>query len=176
MTMRLTPVLALALAFTAASALAADHHGAASDSLRHVSSASERSGSVTALGVMDTSNVATAESLSGMFSMGSDWLQALASVTQTKGSFSFAVGAIYKFTVAGTRANGFHMGPGFTVGTVADDFAFAVFGACGGHFTLADRLLFSVDAGPMVTHTANNTNFRLRGLGNLLGASVHYVF
>ena len=67
-------------------------------------------------------------------------------------------------------------GPGISLGTSNDDFAWAVFGAGGGHFTIAEHMLFSVDAGPMLTHTKNNTNLRIRGIGSLLGASVHFIF
>jgi hypothetical protein len=171
--MRFTLLSALCLLLSTGTAFAA------SDTIHHHAAAPEHAyygETLTALGVTDSSTVTTGESLSAMFSMGKNWIHTLLAVYQTKGNFDFAVGGIYKFTVAGTRANGFHVGPGFTVGTVADDFAFAIFGAAGGHFTIADHLLFSVDAGPMVTHTKDNTNLRIRGLGQLLGASVHYVF
>jgi hypothetical protein len=164
-----------ALVFAASTSLALG----ASDSLRHTSSASEHSygGSTTmAVGVSDTQTITAGESATALFSVGQNWVQTYLAIYTTKGNFDFAVGGAYKFTVAGTRATGFHIGPGFTVGTVANDFAFAFFGAAGGHYTFAEHLLFSVDAGPMVTHTANNTNFRLRGFGPVLGLTIAYVF
>lgn len=172
--MRLSHFFVLCL-FLAAPAFAAN------DSVRHVSAASERyapsSEHAYGLGVADTSNVTNGESISGLMSMGHDWVQGLVAVYTTKGNFDFAVGGIYKFTVVGTRSTGFHMGPGFTIGSVGGDFAWAFFGAAGGHFTVAEHLMLSVDAGPMVTHTKNNTNFRLRALGDsVLSLAVHYLF
>ncbi len=150
---------------------------AADNNTRHISASFSSGGeSVKAVGVADTTVVAGGQTLSAMFSSGRDWIQAYLGFFQTKGVVDFAGGGAYKFTLAGTRALGFHAGPGVMLGTFADDFAFSFFGAAGGHFTVVDRLLFSVDAGPMVTHTANNTNFRLRPLGALLGLSVFYVF
>ena len=162
----------LSLLLLSSSAFAEPRHAVAA------STPSYSSGGATeiAVGVSDTSHVTNAESATAFFSMGRDWLQTYLGVYQTKGNFDFAVGGAYKFTLAGTRATGFHVGPGFTVGTVNDDFAWAIFGAAGGHFTFAEHLLLSVDAGPMVTHTKNNTNFRLRPIGQLLGLTVAYVF
>jgi hypothetical protein len=169
--MRTSLLSALCLLLAAGSAFGA------SDKIRNSSSASEhRSQTTMAIGVADTDTIAGGESLTGLFSMGDNWLQAYLGIFTTKTNFDFAVGGAYKLTISGTRATGFHVGPGFTVGTVGDEFAFAIFGACGGHFTLADRLLVSVDGGPMVTHTKNNTNFRLRGFGPYLGLTLAYVF
>jgi hypothetical protein len=140
---------------------------------RHTASAG---GNLTAVGVADSSWLTSGQTASALFSTGSDWIQVYLGIYNTKVNFDFAVGGAYKFTVAGTRSTGFHIGPGFALGTVDDEFAFAIFGAAGGHFTLADHFLLSVDAGPMITHTKNNTNFRLRPVGNLLGLSLFYVF
>ena len=146
----------------------------------HVSSESSYSSSASdtkmAFGVMDASNISVGESLSGLFSVGQNWVQAMMGIYQTKGSFDFAVGGIFKFTVVGSNRNGFHVGPGLNLGSINDEFAWAFFGAAGGHFTIVDHMIFSVDAGPMLTHTKNNTNFRIRALGQLLGASVHFLF
>ncbi len=152
----------------------------AAENARHTTSFSSFSSpsddSLIAVGVADTNSVSGGESVSAMFSSKSNWIQAYLAVYSTKVNFDFAIGGAYKFTLAGTRSTGFHIGPGFTVGTVADDFAFAIFGAAGGHFSITDHFMFSVDAGPMITHTKNNTNFRLRPLGQLLGLSAFYVF
>lgn len=135
-----------------------------------------KAANLTALGMADTTVIAGGQSLSAMFSTTSDWIQVLLGVHQTKGNFDFAVGGIYKFTVIGNRANGFHVGPGATIGTYGGDFAFTVMGAAGGHFTLFERLMLSVDGGPMYVHTEAAKNFRMKPMGEILGLSVHYVF
>lgn len=138
-------------------------------------------GSTKALGVADTSNVSTGQSLSALFSTaGGDWIQALLGVESTRGSFVFGLGGIYKFTVAGNARTGFHVGPGATIGTVAvggkSKFAFGFSGLAGGHFTLFDRLMLSVDGGPMLAVVDGDANFALKPMGTLLGLSVHYLF
>ncbi|MGZ3719846.1 MAG: hypothetical protein ACXWR1_16015 [Bdellovibrionota bacterium] len=168
--MRISLFSALCLALSCGSAFAA------SDTIRRTSSAAEHGNNLTAVGVSDTANVTGAESLTVLFTVGQDWIQTYAAVYKTNVDFDFGAGGAYKFTVAGNRLTGFHVGPGFTVGTVNGQFGFAIFGAAGGHFTIADHLLISVDGGPMVTHTKDNTNFRLRGLGNYLGLTVAYVY
>jgi len=172
--MRHSLIALLGLALASSSALAA------SDSIKHHSSAPESEhyygNNLSAVGVASTDMIMGGESATALFSAGKDWIQVYAAVYQTKGAVSFGAGGVYKFTVAGTRNTGFHVGPGFTMGTVADAFAFAIFGAAGGHFTIADHYFISVDAGPMVTHTENNTNFRIRGLGQYLGMTIAYIF
>ena len=176
--MRNSLLSALCLLLAAAPAIAADRKAA--DSVKHASAAPAEhhyhSEKTWGIGVADTQTVTTGESATALIGMGDDWLQTYLGVYQTKGAFSFAIGGAYKFTVAGTRSTGFHIGPGFTAGTVADDFAFSIFGAAGGHFTFNEHLFFSIDAGPMVTHTKNNTNFVVRGFGPVLGLTIAYIF
>lgn len=131
---------------------------------------------LTALGMADTTMVAGGQSLSAMFSGVTDWVQVLAGVHQTKDDVNFGAGGFYKFTVIGTRANGFHVGPGAILGTHGGKFAFSVIGAAGGHFTLFERLMISVDGGPMYVHTDAAKNFLMKPIGDILGLSVHYVF
>ena len=165
------------LLLSAAPALADSKHAAA-DTAHHASAAVEHPHSDTtwALGVADTQTITGGESATALFAVGENWVQPYLGLYQTKGAFSFAVGGAYKITVAGKRTTGFHVGPGFAVGTQADDFAFSIFGAAGGHFTFNDHLFFSVDAGPMITHTKNNTNFLIRGFGPMLGLTIAYIF
>lgn len=136
--------------------------------------------SMTAMGVADTSHVSTGQSLSAMFSFNKNWLQTYMAIENTQGAFTFGLGAIYKFTVAGDAKTGFHVGPGFSVGTVPvggkAKFAFSIFGMAGAHFTLFDRLILSVDGGPMVNVVDGDANFRMKPMGELLGLSVHYLF
>jgi len=130
----------------------------------------------TGLGMSDTTIVSGGQSLSALFSTSSDWIQVLAGVHQTKGNFDFSVGGMYKFTVIGNRNTGFHVGPGFTIGTFGGQFAFTVFGALGAHFTLFEHLMLSIDGGPMYVHTDAAKNFRMKPIGDTLGLSIHYVF
>lgn len=136
--------------------------------------------SLTAMGVADTSNVSTGQSLSAMFSFNKNWLQTYMGIENTQGTFTFGLGAIYKFTVAGDAKTGFHVGPGFSVGTVPvggkAKFAFSIFGMAGAHFTLFDRLILSVDGGPMVNVVDGDANFRMKPMGETLGLGIHYLF
>lgn len=172
--MRISYFIALSLAFVGSAA------HAASDSVKHRAAAPETEhyygSNLVAVGVAATDTITNGESATLLFSNHQDWIQTYLAVYTTKGNFDFAIGGAYKFTVAGTRGVGFHVGPGFTVGTVGNEFAFSIFGAAGGHFTFAEHFYLSVDAGPMVTHTKDNTNFRLRGLGNYLGMTIAYIF
>jgi hypothetical protein len=138
------------------------------------------SGSLTAMGVADTSNISTGQSLSAMFSFNRNWLQTYMTIDRTQGTFVFGLGGIYKFTVAGDARMGFHVGPGFSVGTVPvsgkSKFAFSLFGMAGGHFTLFDRLILSVDGGPMVNVVDGDANFSMKPMGETLGLGIHYFF
>lgn len=133
-----------------------------------------------ALGFADTSYIAGGQSASALFSNNNDWLQTIFTINGTRGNFYFAVGGIYKFTVAGNARAGFHVGPGVTLGTVPtgteSKFGFSLVGLAGGHFTLFERLILSVDGGPQLSVVDGNTDFRLKPMGELLGLSVHYLF
>lgn len=156
----------------------------ASDTIRHTSAAEHHyhGDNVWALGVSDTTNIATGETLTALFSTADNWVQTYLGVFRTKDTFTFSAGGAYKFTVAGTRATGFHVGPGIVLGTVSDSFAFGIFGAAGGHFTVADHLFLSVDGGPAFVHISgkdggpSSSNFVLRGFGPYLGLTIAYVF
>jgi hypothetical protein len=147
------------------------------------------SGSLTALGFADTSNISVGQSLSAMFSINQNWLQTFLTITQTKDAFTFGLGGIYKFTVAGDRHMGFHVGPGFAVGTVPASsvagatsgtsktkFAFSIYGLAGAHYTIFDRLILSVDGGPMVNVIDGTADFSMKPMGQLLGLGLHYLF
>lgn len=133
-----------------------------------------------ALGFADTTYIAGGQSASALFSSNDDWLQTIFTINGTRGNFYFAVGGIYKFTIAGNARAGFHVGPGVTLGTVptgtGSEFGFSLVGLAGGHFTLFERLILSVDGGPQLSVVDGNTDFRLKPMGELLGLSVHYLF
>ncbi len=128
------------------------------------------------LGMADTTTISGGQSLSAIFSTGNDWIHTFLGVHQTKGKFDFGAGGGYKFTVIGTRATGFHVGPLASLGTVGGDFAFSIVGAAGAHFTLFEKMMLSVDGGPMYVHTQAAKNFRMKPIGELLGLSIHYLF
>lgn len=151
-----------------------------------VSSSSASSGSSinlteTAFGFSDTSYITNGQTLSAMLGVGaSDWIHPFFGVNQTEGALSFSIGGAYLITVHGDRRAGFHVGPGLSLGTVAvgdeSKFGFSLFGLAGAHYTFFDRLIVSVDGGPILTDVDSKTNFRIRPAGDLLGLSVHYVF
>lgn len=128
------------------------------------------------LGMADTTTIAGGQSLSALFSVGDNWIHGFLGVHQTKGDFDFGLGGGYKFTVIGTRATGFHVGPMASLGTFGGDFAFTIVGNVGAHFTLFEKLMLSVDGGPMYVHTQPAKNFRMKPIGELLGMSIHYLF
>lgn len=138
----------------------------------------------TALGVADTSNISVGQAVSLMFGISDDWLQTFATIERTSGVFVFGVGGIYKFTVAGDRRIGFHVGPGISLGTVAmgagaatsSEFAFSISGMAGAHFTAFDRVMFSIDGGPILAVVDGDANFAMKPMGEHLGVSVHYLF
>ncbi|MGZ3713480.1 MAG: hypothetical protein ACXVBE_17070, partial [Bdellovibrionota bacterium] len=113
--MRFFTILTLALAFSA-SAFAKEHKVAEAETTE-VSSA--HSSKPVAIGVADTTNLMGGQSLSALFATNRDWIQAYLGVLHSQGSFAFGAGGIYKFTVSGSRAVGFHVGPGVAVGTVS---------------------------------------------------------
>jgi hypothetical protein len=147
-----------------------------------------------ALGVADTTNLTGGQSASVMFATQKDWIHTFLGVNHSQGSFAFGAGAIYKFTVQGTRAAGFHIGPGVSVGTVSfsgssvrvagntlsveggTKFGFAIVGDVGAHYTLFDHLIFSMDAGPIFSVVDGSFNFMLKPIGEVLGLSFHYLF
>ena len=128
------------------------------------------------LGMADTTTISGGQSLSAIFNVTDNWIQAFLGVHQTKGDFDFAVGGAYKFTVIGTRATGFHVGPMASIGTFGGDFAFTIVGNAGAHFTIFEKMMLSVDGGPMYVHTDKAKNFRMKPIGELLGMSIHYLF
>lgn len=136
--------------------------------------------SMTALGIADTSNVSVSQSISAMFSMNRNWLQTFMTIDRTQGTFVFGLGGIYKFTVAGDARTGFHVGPGFAIGTVPvngkSKFAFSIFGMAGAHYTLFNNLILSVDGGPMVSVVDGDANFQMKPMGETLGLGIHYLF
>lgn len=138
------------------------------------------SGKPWALGVFDSTNVTNGQSLSALFATEKDWVQTFAGINHVKNHVEFVLGGIYKFTVAGDRRAGFHIGPGFSLGSFdlgrEGKFGASIFGAAGGHYTLFDRLILSVDAGPILTIISDNTDFRLSPFGDTLGLSLHYLF
>lgn len=129
-----------------------------------------------AFGYADTQYIANTQAASVLFASGKDWIQAFLGVQNTRGNFDFGLGGMYKFTLSGDRRAGFHLGPGFAVGTVGDDFAFSIYGMVGAHFTLFERLLLSVDGGPMLSVIDGDANFRMRAMGETLGLGIHYLF
>lgn len=162
---------------------------------RHLSSTTAAAGAKpVAVGVSDTTNLTGGQSVSVMFATDKDWIHTFLGVNHSQGSFSFGAGGIYKFTVHGNRAMGFHVGPGLAVGTVSvggssvnvsgstvtvessTKFGFSILGDVGAHYALFDRLVLSLDGGPIFSVVDGEFNFMLKPIGEVLGLSVHYLF
>jgi hypothetical protein len=133
-----------------------------------------------AMGVASTNVITNTESLSALLESGKNWIEIDLGIHHTRGNFQFATGGAYKFTVAGDRHTGFHVGPGLALGTTDvlgnAKFTFSLSGLAGGHFTFGDHLMVSVDGGPVLYVTDGNVDFRMRPRGDILGVGVYYLF
>lgn len=129
------------------------------------------------LGYFDSDNLSRqGDNLSALYSVNEDWAQAFFGIYHTNDSFSFSIGGAYKFTVMGDKNAGLHIGPGLAMGTVNDKFLFSAYGLAGFHYAILDRLMVSVDGGPILNLVDDEVDFSLQPAGNLLGLSVHYLF
>ncbi|MDN5850548.1 MAG: hypothetical protein L0H63_13080 [Nitrococcus sp.] len=129
------------------------------------------------LGYFDSDNLTRrGDNLSALYSVNKDWAQAFFGVYNTNDGLSFSIGGAYKFTVLGDQKSGLHIGPGLAMGTVNDKFLFSAFGLAGFHYTVFDRVMLSVDGGPILTLVDDEVDFSLEPAGNLLGLSIHYLF
>ncbi len=92
--------------------------------------------------------------------------------------FTFGVGALYKHTVAGGNYAGLHLGGGLGLGTVQGVFNLNIDAVVGFHFFLPSlkNILVNVDFGPSLNILDGATNFKVGGLGTILGLSIHYIF
>lgn len=131
-----------------------------------------------AIGVADTTNIIQGQSLSLLFPMNKDSLQTFLGLHRTHGMFEFGAGGAYKVTLHGDRRTGLHFGPGLSVGTASrgpkTKFAFSAFGLVGGHHTLFERLIVSVDGGPIMTVLNGDVDLGIKPAGNMLGLAIHY--
>jgi hypothetical protein len=189
-------LMAGTLSFVSASASAATHNSHRSTSHSTISeqpvttsqSAPDRvssGGSVTwGLGVSSVNTVpfpGNVGSLTAIFHLTTeDAIQVLLSIPSTQGSFKFGAGGLYKRTVAGSQAAGFHLGGGVALGTNGS-FAASFIGVAGIHYTPSGtNLAFHFDGGPALTiqdtNGGSSTNFAVGQYSNVLGASVLYVF
>lgn len=100
----------------------------------------------------------------------------------TTSPFEFTAGGNYKYTVSGGSSAGFHVGGGFTLGSLSvgrgNGFALAVGPTAGIHFALpsVSRVQFHFDGGPVFSTVDGNSNFVLGSHSALLGASIIYMF
>lgn len=98
--------------------------------------------------------------------------------------FSFGVGAIYRYTLSGAQASGFHVGGGFNLGTddngaLGNKFFCNIFPVVGLHFNLGshvNNVALSFDGGPVFHVTPSPFAFRTLPVSALAGASIHYFF
>lgn len=135
------------------------------------------------LGIYDSSYLITGQSLSLILSSKDHWFQVFLGVHRAGGSlFEAGIGASYKFTVAGDRSTGLHLGPGFSIGAAQngtannETFRLGFFGLVGGHFTLFEKLMLSVDGGPNLVFLKGQESFTFRPAGAILGLGIHYLF
>lgn len=150
---------------------------------RVVSTFSDNTGGKVAIGLYDSSNLITGQSLSLMLSSKDHWFQTYIGVHRASGGlFEAGLGVSYKFTIAGNRFTGLHLGPGITIGSAQhgtsnnESFRLSLNGIFGAHFTLFERLILSVDGGPNLVFLKGDESFTFRPAGALLGLGIHYLF
>lgn len=104
--------------------------------------------------------------------------------------FAFGVAGIFRYTLHGSQANGFHGGIGFNLGTQAaagaaaagggtTKFFLDIFPTLGLHFSLGghvSNVQLSFDGGPVFAITPSPFQFGMSSFGLLGGASIHYFF
>lgn len=99
--------------------------------------------------------------------------------------FTFGWGAIFRSTLQGSQANGFHGGLGFNLGTVGGaaaagtSFFANIFPVLGFHFSLGgalDNIQLSFDGGPIFAVTPSPFQFTFVPHSALGGASIHWFF
>jgi hypothetical protein len=116
-----------------------------------------------------------------------DAVQILASIPTTQGGFTFGLGGLYKRTLIGNEACGFHVGGGIAFGTYVGNFAMTIPAIAGFHYQLSGtEISFHFDGGAafgLVSVSGVNgiggttvTNFAIGPNSGLLGASVVYGF
>jgi len=110
-----------------------------------------------------------------------NWLQPLAFLDGTSPAV-FGIGALYKRVVASRGNAGFHLGGGFTMGSVIKSAGGTGIGAgiaaIGGfhvEFPGADQILLQLDGGPVLTF-GDRTNFIINPLSGAFGLSAVYRF
>lgn len=103
----------------------------------------------------------------------------------TTSPFALGVGGLYKHTVSGSQAAGFHVGGGIGIGNItALNTSYLGFGLniLGGfHFEVpgAPQVSVSFDGGPsfnLIASTPSQTNFQVSAFSPALGASIIYLF
>lgn len=95
--------------------------------------------------------------------------------------FTFGIGAIYRATLAGGQASGFHVGGGFNLGTMSGGagstpFFMNIITVAGFHFNAGSNVAFSFDGGPVFHVTPSPFVFSMLPTSAMGGASIHYMF
>lgn len=111
-------------------------------------------------------------------------VQAFLSLPSTS-PFSFGVAGLYKHTISGNKASGFHIGGGIGIANIATLNSSTLglgLNLLGGiHFELpgAPQILVNLDGGPsftLISSSPSQSNFQLAAFSPALGASVVYLF
>ncbi|MGE0616477.1 MAG: hypothetical protein AB7P04_12655 [Bacteriovoracia bacterium] len=167
-----------AAVFASGNALAAEKKGSSTTS----SMESFRSSSSAPWGLGLTTTLNGMSGISGWipFGEGMQGLQ-LGFGIQTTSPFTFALGAAYKSTLAGTRQTGFHIGGGIALGTGGNglggtQFNIGISGILGVHYSPVEAFQMSFDAGPTVTIAGGSASFGMGALSTLAGFTVMYMF
>ncbi len=114
-------------------------------------------------------------------------LQVIAAIGSTGPVFEFETGGLYRYTLTGNQATGFHVGGGVLLGTFGtlnatggtESAFFIGFGPLAGiHFQIPglNSIGLSLDGGANFLIADGELNFSIKNLTSALGLSVHYFF
>ncbi len=124
----------------------------------------------------------TSSALTGLIQFDTkNWLQPIAFLDGTSPAI-FGIGALYKRVVASRGNAGFHLGGGFTMGSVIKSTGGTGLGAgiaaLGGfhvEFPGAEQIILQMDGGPVLTF-GDRTNFVINPFSGAFGLSAVYRF
>jgi hypothetical protein len=100
----------------------------------------------------------------------------------TTSPFSFGLAGLFKRTISGNKAAGFHVGGGVGVSNIVSSSLGLGLNILGGiHFELpgAPQVLVNLDGGPslsLISSSPSQTSFSITAFSPALGASVVYLF
>ncbi len=129
------------------------------------------------LGWSSTSTFTTSDSLNIGHTFQNSSVDSLIAIPSWEKNFSWTLGGVWKWNIAGTLAKGIHLGPLAGIGESSSAHFFFVGATVGVHYAIDDFVIFSFDGGPTFNSYRGGeiVNFQLKPFGTLLGFGVHVL-